>query len=456
MARRRLPIRVRLTLVFAGGMVLVIVGVGAFMHIRMGADLLAATDASLSAQADALIGAIQAAHPVVGQGSAFEGSDEEFAQVADASGRMLQSTAAVAGVSLLPPATLRAVSRRTFVERIVPGVDNVARLLVTPVEAPAGRFELVVGTSLQDRRDALTQLAVLLGVGGTLALALTTLAGWLLAGALLRPVEQMRREAAAISTVEPGRGLSVPEGDDEIARLGATLHDMLDRLSRTQEQERRFLDQASHELRTPLATLKAELDLAALRDRTPEEYRATVANAAIEADRLARLAEDLLILSRARGGRLPVRREDAAIGPLVGEACARHSARAEAAQVQIESSADGIWASIDPVRVRQALDDLLDNAVRHSRPQGTVTVRAAVANGCLTLVVDDDGPGFPPEFLERAFEPFTRSPEAADGDGAGLGLAIVRAIAKSHGGSATAENRPEGGGRVTLVLPTAD
>ena len=93
MARRRLPIRVRLTLVFAGGMVLVIVGVGAFMHIRMGADLLAATDASLSAQADALIGAIQAAHPVVGQGSAFEGSDEEFAQVADASGRMLQSTA---------------------------------------------------------------------------------------------------------------------------------------------------------------------------------------------------------------------------------------------------------------------------------------------------------------------------------------------------------------------------
>jgi signal transduction histidine kinase len=456
MARRRLPIRVRLTLVFAGGMALVIAGVGAFVQNRMGADLLAATDVSLSAQADALIGAIQASRLVVGPGSAFGGSDEEFAQVADVSGRVLQSTAAVAEVPLLPPATLRAVSRRTYVERIVPGVDNIARLLVTPIDAPAGRFELVVGTSLQDRRDALTQLAVLLGVGGTLALALTTLAGWLLAGALLRSVEQLRREAAAISTVEPGRVMSVPAGDDEIARLGATLNDMLARLSRSQERERRFLDQASHELRTPLATLKAELDLAALRHRTPEEYRATIASAAIEADRLARLADDLLVLSRARGGRLPVHREDTGIGPLVREACDRRVARAEAAQVRIESHADGIRASIDPVRVRQALDDLLDNAVRYSRPSGTVTVRAAMGNGWLTLVVDDDGPGFPPGFLARAFEPFTRSPETADGDGAGLGLTIVQAIARSHGGSATAENRPEGGGRVTLVLPSAD
>ena len=266
----------------------------------------------------------------------------------------------------------------------------------------------------------------------------------------------MRREAVAISTVDPGRGMSVPEGDDEMARLGATLNDMLARLSRSQEQERRFLDQASHELRTPLATLKAELDLALLRERSPEERRETIENAAIEADRLARLAEDLLVLSRARGGLLPVRREDAAIGPLVREACARHAARAEAAQVRIESYADGVRASIDPVRVRQALDDLLDNAIRHSPAGGTVAVRASVADGALSLVVDDAGPGFPPGFVERAFEPFMQSPETADGDGAGLGLTIVRAIAKSHGGSATAQNRPEGGGRVTLVLPTAD
>jgi two-component system OmpR family sensor kinase len=452
---RKLPIRVRLTLAFALGVAVILAGVGGFVYARMGADLLAATDGSLGARADALEAAMQAPGATLGLGFGSRGGEAEaFAQLADENGAILESTPAVAHASLFPPSFLRSVTSRAYLDRRIAGVDNVARLLADPVTSSGRRFVLVVGTSLQDRRDALLQLAALLGIGGPVALALTSLAAWILAGALLRPVEQMRREADAISLSEPARRLPVPDRRDELARLGRTLNSMLERLGASFERERRFLDDASHELRTPLSILKGELELALRRDRQPEELRATLARAAEETDRLVRLAEDLLVLSRTNRGRLEVHREDTGIRPLVDEACERHGSSAGAAGVGIQVEAMDGRAAVDPLRVRQALDNLLDNAIRHS-PRGSV-VRIGVArlDGELCLVVEDSGPGFPPDLLARAFEPFARGPDPDrnGSGGAGLGLAIVQAIAQGHGGTAFAENRTEGGSRVTVLL----
>jgi signal transduction histidine kinase len=439
---RTLPIRVRLTLAFAAGAALILAGVGGFVYARMGAELLAATDNSLIAQADALELAVTGPAPRLGgQGRDLRGSDESFAQLADANGRVLESTRAVSRAPLVPPRILRSVSHRTFMDRTVRGVDNVARLLVDPVEVSGQRLVLVVGTSLEDRRDALVQLAALLGIGGPVALALTSLAAWLLAGALLRPVEQMRQEADAISISEPDRRLPVPDREDEIARLGRTLNSMLERLN-----------DASHELRTPLAILKAELDFALLRDRTPEELRATLGTAAEETDRVVRLAEDLLVLSRARRGRLEIHRQRTSMASLIGETCQMHRRRATAVGVRIEFSVTDHEVSIDPVRVRQAVENLLDNALAHTPRGGVIRVRETREDGLVRIVVEDTGPGFPGGFLERAFEPFARGAQNDGDGGAGLGLAIVQAVARGHGGSAVAENRPEGGSRVTLIL----
>jgi signal transduction histidine kinase len=452
---RMLPIRVRLTLLFAVGSAIVLAGVGAFVYARMGADLLVGVDASLSAQAGAFATAVRQANGPVGlDRGIFVGSDEEFVQIADASGRVIESTKGVASVAALPPGVIRSVAGRTFLDTRVPGIENVSRLVVQPLDDEGRRVFLVVGMSLQDRADALVQLAVLLGIGGPVALALMSFGAWALAGAALRPVERMRQEAEAISRLEPERRLSVPDQDDEISRLGATLNAMLDRIDQSFEAERRFLDDASHELRTPLSVLKAELDLAVMRERTPEELRATVEHAAVETDRVVRLAEDLLVLSRAHRGRLQIHRADASIGDLVREACDRHRARAMAAGVRIEATAGGGLGSVDPLRVRQALDNLLDNALRHTPPGGVVSVAAATQDGAITFVVDDSGPGFPPELLDRVFVPFSRGASAdreASG-GAGLGLAIVQAIAAGHGGTVSATNRSEGGARVTLSL----
>jgi heavy metal sensor kinase len=452
----RVPIRVRLTLAFALGMALVLAGLGAFVYLRVGRDLLASIDLGLRSRAQVLVDSIgRQVSGVSGASGSLIDPDESFAQVLDSSVGVVDSSSQATQTPLLDRSTLRTLEDATFFVRTVPRIDvDPVRLLVVPAGPAGNRVSVVVGATLGDRRDALHRLLVSLAVGGPVALILTSAAGWALAGAALRPVERMRREAAAISVSEPERRLPVPGTGDELARLGSTLNTMLDRLQTSFERERRFVDDASHELRTPLSVLKMELDLALARNRTPEELVEALRSASSETDRLVRLAEDLLVLARADRGRLPLQREDVDVSELLARACTAYEARARAAGVRIELAAVPGRALVDPARVRQALENLLDNALRHTPPGGAVRVQAEVGGGLVKLAVEDSGPGFAPDIMTRAFEPFARSVET-DGDGmrTGLGLSIVRAIAEAHGGTVSAENQPEGGARLTLSLP---
>jgi signal transduction histidine kinase len=231
---------------------------------------------------------------------------------------------------------------------------------------------------------------------------------------------------------------------------------MLQRLEDALARERRFVDEASHELRTPLANLRTELDLALRRSRSVEELESAVRSASDETERLARLSEDLLVLARSDRGRVPVRREPTELAPLLEDALRTFGPRAEKDAVSMEAHVpDGLRANVDPLRIRQALGNLLDNALRHTPPGGRVTVSAARENGGFSVAVRDTGEGFPESFLPDAFLPFAR-PEGArsrhDG-GTGLGLAIVRAIAEAHGGEVEARNHPDGGASVKLHFP---
>jgi signal transduction histidine kinase len=267
----------------------------------------------------------------------------------------------------------------------------------------------------------------------------------------------MRRQASAISASGIDRRLTAPLANDEIRRLAETLNEMLSRLERAMRHERRFVDDASHELRTPLTALKAELDLARARPRSIDDLSAALSSASEETDRLARLADDLLLLSRSQNGRVALRKQDTSLRELVDASARTFTPLAEAAGIKIVTEAPDAHAVIDGVRVRQAIDNLLDNAIRHSRTGGAVHLAAQIEDGSIRITVDDEGPGFTAEFLPEAFEPFRRAiPDHAnglgDGLGAGLGLAIVRAIAESHGGFVTAENRRQGGARVSLMI----
>jgi signal transduction histidine kinase len=313
---------------------------------------------------------------------------------------------------------------------------------------------VVVGSSLAQQRHVLSSFVLLLLVGSLGALLLTSAGAWLLAGAALRPIDRMRGEAAAISVSDPGRRLPVPGTNDEVARLGTTLNAMLDRLEEALGAERRLLDDASHELRTPLAILKAELDLALSRARTPEELETALRSASEETDRVARLAEDLLVLSRAKQGRLEIRRQEVTLGDLLDRVCTAHRARAEAVQVRIELVSPPGSIRVDPVRLRQALDNMLDNALRYSPRGSAIRVVSEASQGTVRIVVEDEGVGFQESVLGTALEPFVRDDAGATDryEGAGLGLAIVRAVAEAHGGEASTENLPQGGARVSMSL----
>jgi two-component system OmpR family sensor kinase len=244
----------------------------------------------------------------------------------------------------------------------------------------------------------------------------------------------------------------VPPADDEIGRLGATLNEMLARLEAAFERERGFVADASHELRSPLAVLRTELELALREGRTGEELRAALASAAEETDRLNQLAEDLLVLARSDQGELQLHTEKLAARELLERAGRRYAGRAKGAGRSIEVEPDGdVRVLVDGPRIDQALTNLVENALRHGG--GNVTLSAEEGDGAVELHVRDEGPGFPDGFLPSAFDRFTRADHARARGGAGLGLAIVAAIAAAHGGEASARNRPGGGADAWIRLP---
>jgi len=419
----RVPIRLRLALAFAIAMAIVLAATGAFVYFRLEASLDEGIDENLAARlvdASALAESGRTGRTV---------TDEGFTEISAS----------------------RESPGRKEVAR-VPGVDGSVRLAWARVDSPQGGRLVVVGASLGDRDEALRRLLAQLLIVAPIALLFSSLLGYWLARAALRPVEEMRAEAAAISGAEPGRRLPAGEARDEIARLAETLNAMLERLERAIERERSFVADASHELRTPLALLKTELELALRKPRTAPELQQALKSAASETDRLVRLAEDLLVLAQADDGRLPLRRDSVRADDLLGAVQEAFRRRAEAAGRTIEGEpTDGIALDADRVRLEQALGNLVDNALRHG--SGAVRLSAIDRNGRVELHVLDEGGGFPPAFLPHAFERFGRADEARTSGGAGLGLALASAIAEAHGGSAHAVNQKGGGADVWLSIP---
>jgi two-component system, OmpR family, sensor kinase len=443
-----LPLRVRVTLASAASFALILGALSFFVYASLQAGLVRAADGGLRAKADAVASGI--GHHDPGRLDPPDIGPGGVTQVLTLDGRLKLSSGPRAPA--VPAATLRTIHRPQFVNLQAAAGRPALRAFVLPA-TEGQRLFVVVCSPLTEVSNTLASLQLLLVVAGPAALALACLSAWLFAGAALRPVERMRREAAAISVSEPSRRLPVPDGNDEVARLGWTLNSLLDRLQAAVGREQRLLDDASHELRTPLSILKAELDLALTRARAPEELEAALQSASEETDRLARLAEDLLVLSRARADGLRIYRRSTPLQELLDRACAGHRARASERSAQIECLAPPVVIPVDPMRLRQALDNLLDNAIRHGPDTGgRIRVEAAVSGGVVTVTMENSGPGFDGDLLPRAFEPFVRGGRnGASHPGAGLGLAIVRAVAQAHGGTATAENVP-GGARLTMTL----
>jgi two-component system OmpR family sensor kinase len=452
----RLPIRARLTVIFAILMAAVLVVTGAFVYHSFAAQLDGTINQRLVSLAKELVGDIADGDSIVLDDFGEGDSEGFFAQVLNSDGSVAEKQD-TAPEPLLVPQELAGTPGR-LIERLVRGETGSdarpARLTIEP--APGGSF-VVVGTWLEDRHAALQQLATLLWLTGPLLAAVASGFAWLLGGAALRPVESLRRQAALITEGDLARRLPAPDTGDEIATLARTLNDMLGRLEEAFERERRFVDDASHELRTPLGVLKTELDLALRRSRTKEELEAALRSASEESERLNRLAEDLLVLARADRGKLPLKRESIEAGGLLNNTATRFAAKARERGVRLEISAPaGLEINVDAVRIEQAIGNLIANALAYTPKGGCICVAAQVDGAQeLVLTVSDNGAGFPAGFIKDAFVPFTRADIARSRreGGTGLGLAIVKGVAEAHGGSVSAMNARDGGAVVTLRIP---
>lgn len=446
----RLKIRTKLTAVSLVSLAIVLAATGIFVQFRFGRDLQRITDDGLRSRADTLLAGIGGSNFAFAGDSGVADSDSSFAQVFGPDGELLDSSEVLGSRALLSAATLSNLTHPTFFESTVALDDETTSVRLLAVPSGEGPI-VVVGASQEEAHEASERLIVLLWVGGLAALLLATGISWLLSGAALRPVERMRSDAEALSG-SAGLRLAQPGTGDEIDRLALTLNRMLARVEGALERERRFTADASHELRTPLAILKTELELALRRARSVEELRAALTSAYEESERLNALAEDLLTQGGSAGAPNLVELSLASVLANVADALAPLGAPNDVT-VSVSAGNETVWA--DPSRLLRALSNLVDNAIRHSPPGGVVELSGSMTpEGCV-IEVADRGAGFPPGFIERAFEPFARSDTARgrEGGGVGLGLAITKALIESHGGSVMASNRPGGGALLRATLP---
>lgn len=458
-ALARLPVRWRVTATFTIAAAVVLGALGAYLHVQLARQLDDSVASGLQQRlrdVTSLLGGDPARRFDLleqqdgGRGD-HGGGARDVTQLLTTGGAVVASEAIGDGPVLTSQqrARARAGDGEVFTLKAESdGRDDRVALLAGPV--PGG--VVAVGAPLDQRDEAVQRLDQLLAVGLPGALLFAALAGLWGSRVALSPVDRMRERAEVVGFADPQQRLPEGPANDELRRLAQTLNRMLDRLQEGYDRERSFVDDAAHELRTPLTLLRGELELAAMRTRSVEQLEATVGSARKQTERLVALANDLLILARSADGRLPLRREPLRVLEHLEAAAARAAPHQGAREIVVDPLAASAGTfEVDRLRLEQVLDNLLVNALDHG--EGRVVLGASRDGADVIITVDDDGPGIGTDLAVRAFDRFARGDAARATGGAGLGLAIVRAIVLAHGGEAGLEPRPGRGTRAWLRVP---
>ena len=462
---RPLSIRARLTLWYTGALLAILAVVSALSYSILRWSLLQEVDASLVTVAHI----VRETDERGAGGSEVErairemlgpGFSDQFFQFLDPEGqpRFHAGRPPAAGLPLSREARENAArGLRTF-ETIEDPRGGPVRLLTVPVHRTGRSVEIIqVSAPLARTREALARYLTTLLALMPVAAGLAAAGGVVLAGRALSPVRGMSEAARQITAEDLGRRLARRGADDEIDHLADTLNTMLTGLEAAFAQARRFSADAAHELRTPLTALRGEIEVALRAARSPEEYARVLRSSLEEVEHLIRLVEDLLLFSRTAAALGPPR-ERVQLEPLVLETLEAGARRAQGAGVTVRADAIEPAAVLgDAGALRRALGNLVDNAIKYTPAGGKVELSLLAGDGRARIVVRDTGIGIDPADAARIFDPFVRLDAARSRDegGAGLGLALVRAIAESHGGTVSVESAPGAGSRFTLFLPLA-
>ena len=384
---------------------------------------------------------------------------DRLVQIVDAEGRAIARSENLGAVTLpAHPATLaRIAGGETVFETLHDFGEEPTRLVTVPVTVGGTLRAVQVAGSLDDVHHVLNAAAVLFAVMSALLLLSVGAAGALLTRRAFGAIDDVVQKAHRIGEQDLSQRLPHPSTADEIGRLVDTLNEMLGRIERGVEVQRRFTADASHELRSPLSRLRTELELALRRPRESSAYVETLRSGLEEVERLSLLVEELLALARIDAGQERDRAEMVTLNVLAGEALGRMKSIADARSVKLELVAtEQVHARVVASSVGLVLDNLLDNAIKFSPIDERVTVQLAVEGADAVLRVIDRGPGIRRDELLRIFERFYRGPSARAGStpGMGLGLALSQAIIQADGGSISASNVDRVGTMFEVRLPS--
>jgi signal transduction histidine kinase len=449
---RRRGLRARLTLASTAGLALALAAAALLLHATVQASLIRGVD-STARQGAQEVAALADAHRLPDPVPVAAGT--LTVQVLDAQGRIVDaSPGADRLVPLLRPAAAAADarSRRAVLLDGRPlGIPSLIRVVAVAAD---GDETVIAAVAYDPVRESLATFRRALLVGTPLLLVLLAGTTWLVVGSTLRPIAALRRGAQEVTATGRPRALPVPEARDEVHSLALTLNDMLARLGAAQQRQRALVSDTAHELRSPIASIRAQLEVA-LDHPAAQDWPQTASDVLADTLRLAKLAEDLLILARLdeRGDR-PLTGRPVDLAALAGLEVQRH---ADAhLPVRLAETQPCIVAG-DQDGLRRLLANLIENALRYASTEVQVSLTAAAGEARIT--VTDDGPGIPAASRERAFARFARLDDARsrtddEAGGAGLGLAIVRATARAHGGNAWLEDAAPGL-RAEVRLPLA-
>jgi heavy metal sensor kinase len=369
-----------------------------------------------------------------------------------ASGEQLYRSGASAS---LPPVALAATTAQPRYESIV--ANGRPWRTLTGTYLVGGRAVVLRVSRAETRlRTQLWEVLVVLVLGLPVVVVLAGVGGYVLARRALTPIDHLASEARRITAERLHERLSVPNQHDEIGRLAAVINDTFARLESSFDQLRRFTADASHELRTPLSVIRGIGESGLGETRTPAEYKEAMGSMLEEVDRLTNLVDTLLRLSYGDAGTVRLSRVPFDLGQLTRDVVSSLGILAEERNQRLKVDApDGVCVTADRLVLREAVTNVVDNAIKYSAQASTIDIRVRADGDQAILTVADQGPGVAPEHRERIFDRFFRLDEARsrDSGGAGLGLAIAKWAVDVNGGHISVEAGANGGSVFSIALP---
>ncbi|HMC89580.1 MAG TPA: heavy metal sensor histidine kinase [Gemmataceae bacterium] len=353
------------------------------------------------------------------------------------------------------PAASLASAGSTFFDTTLPAVGR-QRVLRDQLRTHGRQLTFLVLADLEELDREMQELLMVLAVSVPMALAVAAGLGYFLARKALAPMQQLHRLTQEITAERLDRRLPVIHASDELGTLTQTINAMIGRLERSFAEIRRFTADASHELRTPLTAIRTEAEVALRRPMSTAEYRQLLGSILEECERLTRLTDQLLTLSRQEAAAPRLLSETVDLGGLVETVAEAMRPLALAKGLQWQVSGNGtLLVRGDDVRLRQVFYNLLDNAIKYTPEGGTVEIWTEARDKNAVVTVRDTGIGIAPEHLPRVFDRFYRADKARSRDqgGTGLGLSIARTIVAGHGGQIELASVAEQGTTCTVTLP---